>query len=775
MERAALSAEATDCGALDTVCLHCGAQVASGNQFCCAGCESAAQLAQHAKLSSSVPRQNFSVFASQNDAGHYVLNLAVEGIHCASCIRLIESALYEQAGVVSARVNMSTSRLVIVWSGSQGWGDRLAKIVAELGYCLKPLGVGEHRDVDSKHEGLLRRIAVAGFAMGNLMMISIGLWSSDAESMGVATQGLFHWISALIALPTVFYAGQPFFASAMAVLQKRHTNMDVPISLALILACAMSLFETINHGAYIYFDSAVMLMFFLLIGRYLDARAKGKARQYAQGLLSMLAGTATVVKGGVQSVIPIRDLRKDMEVAVSVGENVPADGVVSQGVSELDMSLITGETLPQAIGKGDSVFAGTTNIAAPIRVKVSKASDNSLLSDIVKLLEKAEQGQAHYVRLADKAAQLYTPVVHSLGLLTFLGWWLFMGQAWQASLLNAITVLIITCPCALGLAVPVVQVLASSRLMKQGILLKSGDALEKLAKIDVAVFDKTGTLTLGQPELLGGDYSQADLQLAASLAVHSKHPLSRAFCRAYRGVLLPVSNVEEVPSCGVRATIDGQVIKLGSRKWCGDADRGDDLSLELWLQRARAQPVRFAFQDQLRDDAKMVMARLRASGIKTVLLSGDRKQPVVHIATQLGIDEYYAMMSPVEKSDYLQSLKSEGHKVLMVGDGLNDAPSLGVADVSMSPSTAMDVTQNTADIVFQGSWLSPVYCAWQTACQSTDLVKQNFALAVIYNIIAIPVAVMGFVTPLIAALAMSGSSLVVIGNSFRLNWDRKDS
>lgn len=714
----------------------------------------------------------YSALAHDDGDGTFTLTLGVEGIHCASCIRLIENALSSAAGVLEGRVNMSTERMTVRWQGAREEADRLAANVAALGYKLHPLDAGATHE-DEQEKRLLRAIAVSGFAAANMMLISMGLWSSTTETMGVATRDLLHWISALIALPAVLYSGQPFFRSAIDVLKERRTNMDVPISLAVILASAMSLFETVNQGEHVYFDSAVMLLFFLLIGRYLDARAKGKARESAARLLSRLQGFAAVENDGKLEQVPIKDLREGMIVVVAVGENIPADGTVLSGQSSADLSLITGETVPEAIAPGSGVFAGTVNLSAPVRVEVSKASQKSLLSEIVRLMEVAEQSASRYVRMADMAARLYTPVIHSMGALTFLGWWLVMSAPWQVSLLNAVTVLIITCPCALGLAVPVVQVLASGRLMRRGILLKSGDALEKLAVIDTVVFDKTGTLTMGRPELISSDHDNSGMTMAASIAAHSKHPLSAALTRAYEGELTEMT-VSEVPGKGLEAQKDGKRLQLGSRSWCGPAGDDGHTALEMWLAIDGEPVTRFAFADQLRKDAKVTIANLKNAGMDVQLLSGDREAVAASIAGDAGIETWQAGVSPVEKCDRMKALQAEGKKILMVGDGLNDAAAMAFAHVSMSPSSAVDITQNTADVVFQGDRLKPVATAFDTAKTSMRLVKQNFALAVIYNIIAIPLAVMGYVTPLVAAIAMSGSSIVVILNSFRLNLKRGD-
>jgi len=598
-------------------------------------------------------------------------------------------------------------------------------------------------------------------------MISIGLWSEEVEFMGVATQDFLHWISVIIALPAIIYSGRPFFFSSINALKKRHANMDVPISLAIILASMMSLFETINHGEHIYFDSAVMLLFFLLIGRYLDIRAKGKAKESAKALLAKLHGTATVLLHGKRHNIPIRDIKEGMTILIAPGESIPVDGVVLKGVSEVDMSLITGETIPNLVNKGDAVFAGTINIASAFQLTASKASQESLLGEIVTLMERSERSKSRFVRIADKAASIYTPTVHVMALLTFLGWLVF-GQTWQLALLNAVTVLIITCPCALGLAVPVAQVLAGSRLFKSGILLKSGDALEKLAGIDTVILDKTGTLTLGRPELIDKDYKESHLQIAASLAVNSKHPLSQAISMAYSGELLGVNNIEEFPGFGIQAFVGDNEVKLGRRQWCGNENDKETDEIELWLS-INNEKVCFKFIDVLRKDAKDTVKYFQNVGYKVILLSGDSNKIVSNIAKKVGITDYHGEVSPIDKCEYIEKLKKKGSKILMVGDGLNDAPSLSLADVSMSPSSAIDITQNTADIVFQGIVLRPIIKTIVVAKQAKKIIIENFMLAIFYNMIAIPFAVLGYVTPLIAAIAMSSSSLVVILNSFRLN------
>lgn len=705
---------------------------------------------------------------TEEGANSQSLNLLIDGMHCPSCVAIIEGALKKQPQITAARLNLSTKRLKITWQGQPALGDKWIDLINSMGYRAMPFDPATSQTAEKKEEQfLLRCLSVAGFASGNLMLFSVPMWSADTVEMGYATRTLFHWIQAAIAIPAIAYCGQPFYRSAWKALKIWHTNMDVPISVAVILATLMSVYETITFGLHSYFDSGVMLLFFLLIGRYLEARARGRARSAAQDLLQMMTGYATILENGAPRTIPLSEITQGMTLSVAAGEKIGADGTILSGNSEIDTSLITGESLPRSAKPGDGVFAGTINLAQPIMVQVTKAHERSLIAEIVKLMETAEQSQAHYVTIADRISGWYTPAVHALAAATFIGWFFIGHIAWQVALLYAATVLIITCPCALGLAVPVVQVLASGKLMRSGILLKSGSALERLASITDAVFDKTGTLTLGKP-VLTSTPTPEELQLAASLASHSRHPLSKAVAQAFTGTCYPLT-VEEIPGCGLESFYQGQRIRLGKRSWCTTLPDEAETQLELWLAVEGKTPTRFTFADALRSDAKQVISTLGQKGIRTHLFSGDRADITQKLATELHISDAQGTLTPVEKTKKIAALMEQNNHVLMVGDGLNDAPSLSSATISMSPTTAIDITQNAADIVFQGEKLQPVLTAWRVACLSQKLVRQNFNLAIAYNVIAIPLAVAGYVTPLIAAIAMSSSSLLVIANAMRLN------
>ena len=458
---------------------------------------------------------------------------------------------------------------------------------------------------------------------------------------------------------------------------------------------------------------------------------------------------------------------------VAAGERVGVDGIVADGASDVDQGLITGESVPVSVKAGDRVFAGSINQSAPLKLAVAAVGQDTLLGEIVRLMEAAEQKKAKYVGLADRIARAYAPVVHALALVTFLGWTLVGGLSWQPALLYAVAVLIITCPCALGLAVPAVQVIASGRLMRRGVLLKSGTALERLTAVDTVVFDKTGTLTRGRPTPVGLDgHDRAALEAAAALAGTSRHPLARALARAVPGVA-PADGVREVAGAGLVKAAAGGEIRLGSAAFCGvdpaEAARAASAAgPELWLARPGAAPVRFSFLDAPRPDAVAVVAALKARGLAVELLSGDRPAAVEAVARAVGIERWQAATPPQDKVARLEALAAEGRTVLMVGDGLNDAPALAAAAVSLSPSTAADISQTAADAVFQGDALAPVVEILEVARRADRLVRQNFVLAFGYNVFTVPLAMAGFVTPLIAAVAMSSSSIVVVGNALRL-------
>ena len=770
------------------VCLHCGAPLADrASAFCCNGCAAANALIEDLGLDlyyrrrtldptlrpprpDDVAAPDYRAFARAAGPGEWRIDLAVDGLHCAACVWLIESVLARQPDVTAGRVNMTTRRLRLGWRGPVARGAELAELVARLGYRVVPFDPEALKAGRSEADRqLLRAMAVAGFAAANVMLLSVSVWAGHSQGMGPATRDLMHWISALIALPAILYAGRPFFASALGALRAGRTNMDVPIAVGVLLASAMSLFETMRGGPHAYFDSAITLLFFLLVGRYLDERARGRARGAVEHLLALQSGTVNVIlPDGSLRALPPSQLEPGARIAVATGERIGVDGIVREGRSDVDTALVTGETVPAAVAPGSTVFGGTINITAPLVIEATATGDGTLLAQIVGLMEAAEQGRNRFVALADRVSRNYAPVVHLAALLTFLGWVFLGGMAWQPALMIAVSVLIITCPCALALAVPVTQIVASARLMRRGILVKSPTALERLRGIDMVVFDKTGTLTVGRPELVA-DRAQdgALLREAAALAAASRHPLAQALVRA-AGPVAAATDARELPGQGLALTTPAGEIRLGSRGFAG-RDAGDRHSdMELWFARPGREPVCFCFRDRLREDAAATIRALRQEGYEVRLLSGDRREAVAAVADTLGIGDWRAGVRPDQKLAILSELLAQGRRPLMIGDGLNDGPALAAASASVSPASAVDLAKTAADAVFQGDRLWPVIELLRVARRSGAIMRQNLAIALLYNLGAVPVAVLGYVTPLVAAVAMSSSSLIVIANALRL-------
>jgi Cu2+-exporting ATPase len=716
----------------------------------------------------ALPAKDLSHFvAASDDVAH--LTLAVEGINCAGCIGRIEKAVAALPGVREARVNFTTKRLSVVGAPSLDPAS-VIDALERLGYRAYPFDPARVADEDAQRgRQLLLCLAVAGFGAMNVMLLSVSVWSGNVSDITSETRDLFHWLSALIALPVAAYAGRPFFQSAFAALKSGRVNMDVPISLGITLALGMSLVETIQHAEHAYFDSAVMLIFFLLCGRYLDQAMRGKTRAVAGNLAALKAETARrIALNGEPVVVPAAVLQPGDRVMVLAGERVPADGVVRTGESSLDESLITGETAARLVTPGAQLYAGSLNGTGVIEMEVVAAGRGTLLGEIERLLERAFAAKSRYVQLADRAARYYAPVVHTAAALTAIGW-LLVGASLHDAIIIAISVLIITCPCALALAVPAVQVVAAGQLFRAGVFLNTGDAIERLADVDTVVFDKTGTLTLPKRRIINAsEVAPATLERAARLALASRHPLAVALAREARD-RRPFAEATETRGEGVRALIDGVEARLGSLAFCGLSDPGPAYPAGSLIAFRRGEETAFfEMRQALRPDAEATLRRLVRMGLVVHIVSGDRTEAVEPIARRLGVASWFAGVRPAGKVAFLEELKANGHRVLMIGDGINDVAALASAHASLAPISAADISQAQSDAVFLGDSLAPVALTLRAARRAKAAMRQNLALAVIYNAIAVPVAMAGFVTPLIAAAAMSGSSILVTLNALRL-------
>jgi Cu2+-exporting ATPase len=701
------------------------------------------------------------------DGGRRQTDLSVPDIHCGACMQLVENALARLPGVEQARVNLSTRRVAVRWQGDAP--PPLIETLRAIGYEAHLCDVAEGKD--RTLSDLVKALAVAGFAASNIMLLSVAVWSG-AEG---ETRDLFHGLSALIALPALIYSGRIFFRSAWNAVRHGRTNMDVPISIGVLLAFGLSLYESIVHGPHAYFDAATMLLFFLLIGRTLDHMMRERARVAVAGLARLAARGALVLQSdGKQAYRPLEEIAPGMSLLLAAGERVPVDARVVSGRSEIDCSLVTGESLPRPADEGTLLQAGTLNLTGPLTVTAIATAKDSFLAEMMRMMEAAEAGRSLHRRIADRAARLYAPVVHLTALATFIGWMVATGDL-HRSVTVAIAVLIITCPCALGLAVPMVQVAAARRLFENGVMIKDGGALERLAEVDTVMFDKTGTLTLGRPRLVDANrYDAETLGMAAAIAAHSRHPYSLALAAAGGAARARTfDHVSEHAGCGLEARDGATVYRLGRPVWAlYEAPSTPTESANVVLARDGRLLAAFRFEDRLRADARAAVSALAKGGIVAEVLSGDHDEAVRDVAAALGV-AHAAQVSPAGKVAHVAAAAAAGRKVLMVGDGLNDAPALAAAHVSMAPATAADVGRNAADLVFLRESLMAVPQAISVARRAGRLVRQNLALAIIYNVIAVPVAVAGEVTPLIAALAMSGSSILVVANALRLRGVRK--
>ena len=720
------------------------------------------------------PAIDFSAFVRHDDrTGLNRIDLAIEGIDCAACIGDIERGVGRLKGVEDARLNYTNRRLGVTWQNDDVSPAAIVEKLRQLGYRAHPFEASRQEQIETAEmRFLIRCLAVSGFAAMNIMLLSVSVWSGNVSDITPETRDMFHWLSGLIALPAAAYAGQPFFRNAWRALRNRSMTMDVPISLGILLALGMSLYETVHSAEHAYFDSAVMLLFFLLLGRVLDQVMRKKTRSVADQLMALKGETAVVLDpAGEARQVPVRAVHVGDLVLVRPGERIAVDGVIETGHSAVDASLVTGETVQAEAGPGTRVYAGTLNVGATLHVRVTAAHEGTLLDEVNRLVAQAADARSRYLRLADRAARIYSPIVHLAAFSTCIGW-LLIGASLHDSIITAIAVLIITCPCALALAVPATQVVASGALFKAGLLLQSPDGIERAAQCDTVVFDKTGTLTLPEPRIANRDQvDPALLEWAARLALSSRHPLAMALS-AEAGRRLPFDSVEEVTGEGIRTIIDGVELRLGSPAFCG----AESFAAEALGQQRDASVIAFRRGDEcavyllrqaLRPDAAETVARLKAKNYALAILSGDHEPAVAQVAKALGISEWKSGLKPADKIAALDALKRQGRRVFMVGDGLNDAPALAAAHASLSPVSAAHVAQASADALFIGDALAPVDAMLGLSRQAVRVMKDNLWIAVVYNIIAVPLAVLGHVTPLIAAAAMSGSSIIVTLSALR--------
>lgn len=815
-------------------CFHCGLPL-EGAKFsvviddkpeamCCLGCQAVAQAIvdnglddfyRHrtecsAKPESVVPDalQQLTLFDNETVQQSFVrdtddavseASLIIEGVVCAACVWLIEHHLQKIPGVLELRVNLTTHRANVVWDKSQ---LPLSKILAEIrsiGYQAHPFDANRLHNINERErKHSLRRIAIAGIGMMQVMMTALALYIGEAD-MGESARNLLRWIGLFITTPVLLFASSVFFRSAWRELKRSRLGMDVPVSIAMITAYTASVWATITGTGEVYYDSVTMFTFFLLLGRFLEMNARHHAGKVADELVRLLPAVATrIAEDGSTSVVSVSELQLCDRVLIRPGETVPADGRVTSGESTVNEAVLSGESVPVLKHAGDALTGGTVNVESPLVLEVQAIGESTVLSSIIRLLDRAQMEKPRLARLADSVAAWFVLVILITAALVFGVWWFYdPGRAFWVT----ISVLVVTCPCALSLATPVALTTATSSLTKMGVLTTRGHALEGLSKATDIVFDKTGTLTTGQLQVsaqwfasngtshsdalskITAEHSQqqALLALAAGLESASEHPIARAVIGATALDAVVCSDQKNIPGRGVEGVFDGVTYRIGTRDfiepWLADASSFTDLeakagaagvNTQIYMANKQQLLAIFELQDQLRTDAAECIAALKAAGMQVTLLSGDKQSVADHIGKKLGIETVIAEQLPDQKLAYLKSKQSAGRLVIMVGDGVNDAPVLAAANVSIAMGEGSQLAQVTADMVLMSDSLKSVPEAIQMAKRTRVIIRENFAWAILYNLLAMPMATLGLLAPWMAAIGMSLSSLLVVLNALRL-------
>jgi P-type Cu2+ transporter len=798
-------------------CFHCGLPVPFGAQYpirlkqethpaCCRGCQAVAQTiidagqAEYYRHRTALPATPESALEELKELGLYDFPevqasfvkcegdireafLILEGIVCAACVWLNERHLRQLPGVLEVEVNYSNNRARVRWDESRAHLSDILKAVREIGYIAHPFDPGRSQELYRKERNAhIRRIAIAGLGMMQVMMFAIpGYIAAGTGTMASGIEAMMRWASLLLTVPVVFYSAWPFFRGAWRDLRRRYVGMDVPVALGIGISFSASVWATLTRSGEVYFDSVVMFVFFLLTGRFLEFSARRKSSEVAEALVKLLPAVANKLPNWPrreQESVPVSMLGKADHVLIRPGESIPADGVVVEGESSVNESLLTGESKPLSKGKGETLVGGAINVESTLIMQVERVGQDTVLSGIIRLLDRASAEKPRMAQIADRVAGWFVGTVLLIAALSYMVWWhIDAGRA----LWVMVSVLVVTCPCALSLATPAALTVASGRLLRQGLLATRGHALETLSRVTHFIFDKTGTLTYGQFSILdirtvGGESRERCLALAAALEQGSEHPMALAFQAAGTGPALAVKDLRNVPGKGIEGNIAGRLYRLGSMAFVSelsgtsliDFDFPDQTTVVALGDETGCLAL-FALGDRIRPDAEALVRRIRERGIEVWMLSGDAPESVKKMADRLGITLACSRLSPGDKLDKLQALQKQGARVAMMGDGVNDAPVLAAADVSIAMGQGTAVAQSAADLLLLTERLETVADALEISRGTRAVIRQNLAWALIYNTIAIPAAFMGWVTPWMAGIGMSMSSLFVVLNALRLS------
>ena len=712
-----------------------------------------------------------AAFASR-DGSRAEATVYVGGMYCAACSWLIDAALRKLPGIASADINPVTHRLRVTWDTSSIGLGRILATLADLGYKPQPLAPDStERPERAEQRAALKRLLVASLGMMQVMMFAVALYSGEFQGIDADMERFLRLVSFLVTTPVVFYSARPFFAGAIRGLRARRPGMDVPVSIAIGSAYVASVYATYTNGAAVWYDSVTMFVFFLTVARYLEMRARHRSVDRSTALASLLPNTATRLDGDLRQQVPVAQLAAGDVALIRAGESFPADGSLITGQTSVDESMLTGESRPQPKSAGDPVMAGSVNIDGVVKMRVDVTGTDTTLGTIGRLSERARYARPAFVQLADRIASYIVIGILVLAAAVATGWYLVDPDR---AFVVTLSVLVVTCPCALALATPTAFAAAGSRLSDLHLLVTNANAIETLSRATHIVFDKTGTLTRGMPEVVQtivhdtNFTEQHCLEVAAALEVASTHPIARAF--THHESALTATSPEVIVGSGVEGVVDGRLWKLGSASFVPGVETvPPDDATQVFLGTAGRLVAAFTIADTLRDDAGNTMKNLEKMGLSLSLVSGDGEAPVARAAASLGIGDTLAGCTPKEKLQRINTLQQQGEIVVMVGDGINDAPVLAGADVSIAPSHAASLAQSSADVLMLGDSLHPVVTLMQASRRTMRIVRQNLAWAIVYNLSAVPLAAAGFVPPWLAAIGMSTSSLVVVLNALRLS------
>lgn len=803
-------------------CFHCGLPIPDGTDFtlvindrprpmCCKGCEAVAKAIidggmgdyyQFRTENAPIGRElvpNFleqvAIYDNETVQGSFVrrgagsaasereADLILEGITCAACIWLNERHLAALPGVLEVAINYTTHRARVKWDNDRIRLSGILEAVSHIGYLAHPYDPDRQQQLLEQERRLhIRRLGLAGVLGMQVMMIAVALYLGAFSGIEEHFRQFFHWVSLGLTLPVILYSAQPFFRTAWRDVQRLQAGMDVPVSIGILVAFVGSVHTTFTGHGEVYYDSVCMFVFFLLTGRYFELVARKRAAEASESLVHSVPAMATRLgKDNEESLVAVAELEVGDRIRVRPGETIPADGLIIDGQSSIDESLLTGESLPVKRGRQERVVGGAINIESPLLIRIEQVGQDTVLSGILRLLDRAQTEKPLITQLADRAAAWFVLAVLILAGSVAAYWWQVDPVHWLPITLS---VLVVTCPCALSLATPTAVTAATGKLIGSGLLATRGHALETLARATHLVFDKTGTLTYGRLNLLGSDishgYDEGEcLTIAAALETGSEHPIARAIRRAAGDNRQQASEIQNRPGAGLTGIIDGQVYWLGTVLFV-ETETDQKCNVEA-LQQLRIggntvialgsrQTVLalFAFGDELREDAAATITELKAEGKKVVLLSGDHLAVVQHVAGHLGIEAAYGDLLPEDKLDHVTALQKQGAIVAMVGDGINDAPVLAGAQVSIAMGSGTQLAAASADMLLLSDRLTGLAEGLRMAKRMLWVIRQNLFWAITYNILALPAAATGYISPWMAALGMSVSSLIVVGNALRL-------